>query len=96
MGPQKLEPCQEVRILFKIFSIYICTRSDTGFYFAIFTVTEREALEESKAKFVELQKIAVNKRKLTEKKEKDLWIGWKRSFRGPKRHPNDYELRWHL
>ena len=39
-------------------------------YISLFT--EREALEESKAKFVELQKIAVNKRKLTEKKEKDL------------------------
>jgi hypothetical protein len=70
LRPQKLEPCQEVRILFKIFSIYICTRSDTGFHFTIFTVTERKALEESKAKFVELQKIAVNKRERTEEKKK--------------------------
>ena len=30
----------------------------------------REALEESKAKFVELQKIAVNKREVTEEKKK--------------------------
>ena len=70
LGPKKLQPCQEVRILFKTFSIYICTRSDTGFYFTIFTVTEREALKESKAKFVELQKIAVNKREVTEEKKK--------------------------
>ena len=40
------------------------------FHFTIFTVTEREALEESKAKFVELQKIAVNKRAVTEEKKK--------------------------
>ena len=48
----------------------VCTRFDTGLYFTIFTVTEREALEESKAKFVELQKIAVNKRTVTEEKKK--------------------------
>ena len=50
----------------------VCTRSDTGIYFILifFTVTEREALEESKANFVELQKIAVNKREVTEEKKK--------------------------
>ena len=41
-----------------------------GFILLFFTVTEREALEESKAKFVELQKIAVNKREVTEEKKK--------------------------
>ena len=60
LGPQKLQPCQEVKILFKTFS---------WFYLTIFTVTEREALMESKAKFVELQKIAVNKPELTEEKK---------------------------
>ena len=41
-----------------------------GFILIFLTVTEREALEESKAKFVELQKIAVNKRAVTEEKKK--------------------------
>ena len=60
MGPQKLQPSQKVKILFKTFS---------GFYFTIFAVTERDAPEESKNKFVEIQKIAVNKPELTEEKK---------------------------
>ena len=64
------QPCQEVRIIFKTFSIYICTRYDTGFYQIISPVTEREALEESKANFVELQNIAANKREALEEKKK--------------------------
>ena len=73
--PQKLEPCQEVRILFKTLSIYMCTISDKGFILLFLQLQREKPSRNPKLSLLNCKKLQSTSVRLLRKRKRLMnWL----------------------